>query len=606
LTPIRRSVAPTISDASAARDRLAEIDAHFEVAVFSVAAALAAAFLTMLVMAWAGALQLESALVWLTAMAAMGAVHIAASLIYNARPALHADWRPWAAFTSAITLCEGVGWGLAPFAVPNAGDTSAMFLVMLVTLCVSAGSVIGYGRYLPTRVIAFVTPTLPYLAFSALSPDRIVRGGFLLILLFLGAIGHLGLTADRGFRREAAMRRRNARLAVDLRRQKEAAERANVAKSRFLAAASHDLRQPIHALGLYVGALRNAALTGELRTLANRMEGSIAAMDRLFAAILDLSRLDAGVVEVHVETFPVDELIEAVCDDFREEARQKGLSLIGEPSGLILRSDPVLVERILRNFVSNATHYTQSGGVRVRCRARGDAASLQVWDSGHGVARAAIPHIFEEYVQLSNPERDRAKGLGLGLAIVRRLAALLGAKLDVASRVGRGSCFAVRIPLGAARDLVRAQAGAEAPLETSHGLVAVVEDDAAVRDAMRAALAIWGLEAVDAASGAAALAQLEARGAPPDLLLCDFRLPGGEDGLQVVAQFRARWGAALPAIMITGDTAPERLAEAHASGVVLLHKPVVYGKLRAAVGELLTRRAAAPAPSYADASTDRM
>jgi signal transduction histidine kinase/CheY-like chemotaxis protein len=581
------------------RDRGREIDAHFEVATFSVLAALTAAALTTATMAWAGAMAPRTAPAWLAAMVALGAIHIAASQLYRRRRDWRRPWRRWALFSAAITLAEGLGWGLAPFAVPTPGNQAAQFLTMLTTLCVAAGSVIGAGRYLPTRVVAFVAPVAPYLVYSAFAGDRIERGSFFLLLLFLVAIGHLGLEADRGFRREAAMRRRNARLAEELQRQKEAAEQANVAKSKFLASASHDLRQPIHALGLYVGAMRQTALTPQLGALVAKMEISIAAVDRLFAAILDISRLDAGVVETHVETFALQALVVAVCEDFREDAGQKGLALVLERSDLFVRADPFLFERILRNLVSNAVRYTDAGAVRVRCRRRGDRVWLQVWDSGRGVARAQLSQIFEEYVQLGNPERDREKGLGLGLAIVRRLTALIGADLRVYSRLGRGSCFAVALPWSEPPPAGARTESVDAAFEPAQALVVVIDDEASVRDAMRTALAGWGLDVIDAAGAEGALAQLAATAVAPALLLCDYRLPAGEDGLDVIAQFRTRWPG-LPAILVTGDTAPERLAQAHAQGVEILHKPVVFGRLRAAVGALAPRRRlSTPAPGSA-------
>ena len=584
--------APSAADAA---DRLAEVDAHFQVTALSVGAANVAACLIVLTMRWAGALRRETALPWLAFMFATGGVHIGASVFYRRRSSRSRRWRPWAYATAALTLAEGLGWGAAPFAVPSPDNRAAMYLVVATTLCIAAGSVIGYGRYLPTRVIAFVAPTLPFLTYCAFDGDRLLRGAFFLIVLFLIALGRLGLDADLGFRRETEMRKRNARLAEDLLTQKEAAERANIAKSRFLAAASHDLRQPIHALGLYIGALRNASLAPELLAIAGRMEASIEAMDRLFAAILDISRLEAGVVEVRPDIFALDPLVAAVCEEFREEAKGKGLRLSCEPGGGYVCADRVLLERILRNLLSNAVRYTDQGEVRVRSRARSGRIALQVWDSGCGVAKADLPLIFEEYFQVGNHERDREKGLGLGLAIVRRLATLLGAEIKARSRLGRGSCFEVRLPLGRAADASVPSASAETAATLEAGLIVVVDDEAAVRDAMGAALSSWGYEVVAAESGHEALAALEAGGLRPKLLVCDLRLREGEDGLAVVAQFRARFGAALPAVLITGDTAPERVAQAHASEIRLLHKPVASGKLRATVRNLA--RSQVPGPS---------
>ena len=584
-----------------AADRLAEVDAHFQVTVLSVGAANVAACLIVLTMLWAGALRGQSAMPWLAFMFATGAVHIGASLVYHRRPSRGRNWRPWAYATAAITLFEGLGWGFAPFAVPSPDKRPAMYLVVTTTLCVAAGSVIGYGRYLPSRVIAFVAPTTPFLLYCAFAGDRLLHGAFFLVLVFLLALGRLGFDADLSFRREIAMRKRNARLAADLLLEKEAAERANLAKSRFLAAASHDLRQPIHALGLYLGALRNAALAPELLAIAAKMETSIEAMDRLFAAILDISRLDAGVVEVRAETFALDPFVAGICEEFREEAARKGLRLRYEPGGGYVRADRVLLERILRNLLSNAMRYTDVGEVRVRGRLRAGAVAIQVWDSGCGVAKAQLPLIFEEYFQVGNVERDREKGLGLGLAIVRRLVSLLGGEIRARSRLGRGSCFEARLPAGRAADVSFWSAPAEPTTAPETGLIVVVDDEAAVRDAMRAALSSWGYEVLASEGGSEALDSLEASGQTPTLLVCDLRLRQGEDGLAVVARFRARFGASLPAVVITGDTAPQRVRQAHASKLHLLHKPVASGKLRAVVRNLAREAAAdfesvAPAP----------
>jgi signal transduction histidine kinase/CheY-like chemotaxis protein len=572
--------------ASEAADRLAEVDAHFQVTALSVGAANVAACLIVLTIRFAGALRVETALPWLAFMFATGGVHIGASVVYRRRSSHGRNWRPWAYATAAITLFEGLGWGIAPFAVPSPDNRDAMFLVVATTLCVAAGSVIGYGRYLPSRVIAFVAPTLPFLLYSAFNGDRLLRGAFFLILVFLVALGRLGLDADLGFRREAEMRKRNARLAEDLLNQKETAERANLAKSRFLAAASHDLRQPIHALGLYIGALRNASLAPELQSIAGRMEASIEAMDRLFAAILDISRLDAGVVEVRAETFALDQLAAGVCEEFREEVRRKGLRLRCEPGGCYVNADRVLLERILRNLLSNAVRYTDHGEVRVRSRARGDRVVLQVWDSGCGVAKADLPLIFEEYFQVGNYERDREKGLGLGLAIVLRLTTLMGGEIRARSRLGRGSCFEARLPSGREADVSLPSAPADMSGAMEAGLVVVVDDEADVRDAMRMALSSWGYRVLATEGGRQALAALQASGERPGLFVCDLRLRDGEDGLAVVAQFRARFGASLPVVLVTGDTAPERVAHAHVSEAHLLHKPVSSGKLRALVRNL--------------------
>jgi signal transduction histidine kinase/CheY-like chemotaxis protein len=586
------------------RDPEAEVAAHFEVAVFSVSAALTGALITALVVAGAGVLQSSTALPWLAFMIGMGVIHIGLSLRYRRVAPERRRWRLWAAASSVITFAESLGWGLAPLALPRLDSAKAVLLVMLTTIGVSAGSVIGYGRYLPTRVIAFLTPTLPFLFYSLRAQDPVVHGTFFLLILYMIAIGHLGLEADRGFQREVSMRKRNAALAQELAREKQIAERATVAKSAFLAAASHDLRQPIHALGLYLGALRISELPQDAATLVDKMDVSIVAMDRLFSGILDISRLDAGVVETHRNAFDLNALLEGLAGDFEEEARQKGIRFSIEPTQAVVKSDRFLLERIVRNIVSNAIRYTQRGGVQIRCRRRGSKLALQVWDSGCGIAKRHLSSIFDEYFQIANPERDREKGLGLGLAIVRRLSALIDADVTVRSREGRGSCFSVHISLAPPGARCEPWDLIEAIVPDGKGLIVVVDDEAQILDGMREVLGRWGYTVVCAEAWAQALSLLEGFNQPPSLLICDYRLREHETGAAVAHAFRERFGDQLPAILITGDTAPARLAEAQASECLLLHKPLPYGKLRATIGSLirntpkagLAEELSAPAP----------
>ena len=240
-----------------------------------------------------------------------------------------------------------------------------------------------------------------------------------------------------------------------LRRQKELAEEANLSKSRFLAAASHDLRQPIHALGMFVGALARHPMTDEMRRLVEQIEGSVGAMDGLFNSLLDISKLDAGVVQSHVRSFAIGPLLQRISDEFAGEAQRKGLRLTLCPCSAFVASDPVLLERILRNIVSNAVRYTDQGRILVGCR-RGPRLSVQVWDTGRGIAQADRERVFQEFYQVDNFERDRAKGLGLGLAIVRRLTLLLDHPLELRSQIGRGSVFKLSLPTA------QAEAGIEA------------------------------------------------------------------------------------------------------------------------------------------------
>jgi two-component system, sensor histidine kinase len=252
----------------------------------------------------------------------------------------------------------------------------------------------------------------------------------------------------------------------------------------------------------------------------------------------------------------------------------------------------VLMERVLRNLVSNAIRYTDQGRVVIGCRRRGDAVSVQVWDTGRGIPSDQQERVFQEYYQIGNPERDRTRGLGLGLAIVRRLTDILQCRLDLCSEPGRGSCFAVTLPVS--HEMVdETDLADEAPAGAlTRGLVIVVDDEVAILDAMYALLTKWGHNVVAAASGDAAVARLADVPVRPDLIICDYRLRAAENGIEVIERLRSEYNALIPAMLITGDTAADRLAEAKASGLLLLHKPVSNSKLRAAIANLIM----APAP----------
>lgn len=363
---------------------------------------------------------------------------------------------------------------------------------------------------------------------------------------------------------------------------------ANRAKSRFLAVASHDLRQPMHALGLFVTQLNNRIKDPENRHLTGRIEAAVSALQGLLDALLDVSRLDAGVVTVNLSDFRVNALLERIETAFAPDATDRGLRFRVARCRLAVHSDPMLLERILINLVANALRYSEVGGILVGCRRRGERVRIEVWDTGVGIASEHQQAIFEEFYQVGNPERDRQKGLGLGLSIAARLARLLGGRIDVHSVPGRGTVFAVEVLRG---EEIHAAAAVRAPADFDDRLqgafVLVVDDDALVCEALAGLMEQWGCTVVTAASGDQALAALAKQPRTPDAVLCDYRLLAGETGSDVIRRLRERHGTDLPAALITGDTAPERLHEAQENGIPLLHKPVQPARLRALLEHLV-------------------
>jgi PAS domain S-box-containing protein len=357
------------------------------------------------------------------------------------------------------------------------------------------------------------------------------------------------------------------------------AERANMAKTKFLAAAGHDLRQPVQAIYFFASVLAHKLKGHAAQSILADLQNSLEGLSLLLDSLLDVSRLDAKLVAPKEIDFSVGAVLDRVAAEFAPLARDKHIELRTVPSTALVRSDPALLSRVVQNLVSNAVRYTQSGRVLLGCRRRGDTIRIEVWDTGIGIPPERLPEIFEEFTQLGNPERDRAKGLGLGLAIVDRLVRLLGHRIEVHSQPGRGSMFAVEVGIG---HLVRAaERRRQHKHEAEDRLVVVIDDEAMVLKSLAMVLQSWGFRVVAAGSQEEAVAKLGPQ--PPSFILADYRLRDGHTGTEAVAHLRDHFHDDIPSIIITGDTAPERLREAEASGLSILHKPVHPPDLREAM-----------------------
>lgn len=334
---------------------------------------------------------------------------------------------------------------------------------------------------------------------------------------------------------------------------KDEAERASAAKTRFLAAASHDLMQPMHAVGLLVGILRQRVHAPETSDLVHKVQSAVQGMENLFAGLLDVSKLDSNAVKVDVRTVELEALLHFIETNYQPLAQEKGVTLRVVPCRAAVRTDPGLLDRILGNLVTNAIRYTPAGGkVLVGCRRVQDQVRIEVIDTGIGIAPQFQAQIFEEFFQIENTERDRTNGLGLGLSIVKRSAALLKHPLSLHSNPGRGSCFGITVP---AMPRQPAAEPAAALRDTLHGaFVVAVDDDGEARFAMEQLLHMWGCHAVVSGSLEDVLVQLERHLRPPDLILTDMRLGQGTTGLDVIAAIRAETGEPTPALIVTGES----------------------------------------------------
>jgi len=359
---------------------------------------------------------------------------------------------------------------------------------------------------------------------------------------------------------------------------KSEAEEANQAKSKFLAAASHDLRQPAQSLVLLLSVIERQvkALPKAVET-ARKMKQALDGLNGLLTSILDISKLEAGVVEPSLDSVDLSALLDRLKAEYAAKARSGGLDLRIRPTPLCMRSDARLLERMVRNLIENALRYTPEGGVLVGARRRGDKVRLDVIDTGIGVPPSKYDEIFREFHQLHNPGRDLQKGLGLGLAIVARTARLLGATVEVSSREGRGSRFSLLAPAAAC---VAPAAVATAPLEDRGGTLLIVEDNSIVRESLGAMTGHWGYQVALAASGEAAIERAARENWSFDAIVTDFALGEGADGVSAAREIARQAGRAIPTLVLTGETSAAQIAGISASGFQIAHKPIDADDLR--------------------------
>jgi signal transduction histidine kinase len=383
------------------------------------------------------------------------------------------------------------------------------------------------------------------------------------------------------------------RASVELADRNARLEAASQSRSRFLAAASHDLRQPLYALTLFSSAMRAGETDPAKLVRVSRIEECVASLDHLFSELLDLSRLEAGVMQATIGAVRLDEVFDEVSRNFRILAESRGLRLIVRKTDAWVSTDRTMLARILNNLVSNALRYTESGGVLVGVRHRGDGqVRVDVWDTGSGIAPEHQQQVFEEFYQVADARHgshgERQRGLGLGLATVRRLAGLLGCTLALASRPGRGTRVSLQLPRAAAPGAHPAAGDAEMPLDVSGLRVLVVDDEASILEGLSALLAEWGCSVLAAEGEQEALAQLDAWPEPPDLVVTDLRLREGRSGLDVLRSVARHYRRdpqqpGFARLLVTGETRRDRLGEIAASRVPVLFKPVSPQKLREAM-----------------------
>ena len=497
--------------------------------------------------------------------------------------------RKWKTRFLLSPIITGLLWGAAILIIYNNGSVEHQIFIITIALSISAMRVLVGNYYLPAYYV-YVVPI-----FSSLTICFASEGSFtyitlaIMIVLALNFLLSFSKVLNKTMRSELRLRHESHALADELQLKTEEAQQATMAKSRFLAAASHDLRQPLHALSLFVDVLKESKSAEERASIFPRLELSVDALRKLFDALLDVSKLDAKVVKPEFTHFDLAEILNILAKEFNEAANKKNLKLKVHAKSSIIVSDRLLLERVLRNLISNAIRYTDKGGILLSARMRGDNVLLQVWDTGIGIPQESKEEVFVEFKQLHNAHRDRTQGLGLGLSLVRRLCQLLNHPLKLDTRLGKGSVFSIWITTG---NPALSPSKNRVPVVHSWDLggrrILVIDDEHEILHAMESLLSKWGCEAITADSLDDAINQLNNNGIVPELVLSDLRLRDDKTGIEAIDGIQKIFSDSIPGILITGDTDPEQIKKAKLSGYEVLQKPVRPAHLRSVIQHHLT------------------
>ena len=521
-------------------------------------------------------------------------------LIYRRKPRGDAELAYWGWWHTAYMWMAGLCWAACAFLFMHPEQPVSIALTLCGLYGLTGGAVAG-NAYNPFAIYGFI-----FLIFGGVLVRLIGIGGTGYITLGIASMAYSAIlflfsrVQGREILESLRIRFENVALVEQLRIQKNEeeaarrrAEQANLAKSQFLSAASHDLRQPLYALSLFSASLGALRLNKKARQTVGRIQDSISSMNSLFEGLLDLSRLEAGVVSATMTAVEVEALFDRLHRYFHAQVEQKGLRFQLVPTHAWVVADALRLEQVLANLIANALRYTAEGGIVVGVRRLGHGRlRLCVYDSGIGIAAEDQSRIFEEFVQIGNRERSREKGMGLGLSIAGRTAALMGSELQLASVPGKGSVFYLDLDAAEPSDEVRPRTDepppdAGFPARTSHLNLLFVDDDDAIREAFGELMTQWGIRHRCLASAGEAMAVFDT-GEPFDLVISDYRLGADGDGFAVLNAARATIVPAPHCVLVTGDMAPELIQTAKAEKIVLLHKPLQLAKLHALIAAFAT------------------
>jgi signal transduction histidine kinase/CheY-like chemotaxis protein len=520
-------------------------------------------------------------ILWLALMLAV--IGVRAVIYYSYKKSYEKkDTQYYIRFLVLGSLSAGLLWGAAGIVMFPPLQVEYQLFILLSLLAMVGGSTFSLSIYLPAYFAFAPLALLPITIKLLLFGDSIHITLGIVTLIYLAALTFFNIKINKNFKHSLLLRFENDDLIKELEIQKGEADKANIAKSKFLAAASHDLRQPLYSLGLFATVLNETTKDPEITELVEQINLSVKALQEMFDVLLDISQLDAGLVSTEKSNIDSQSLFSKLSREFTPLAEKHGLKIIWPEVAYGVETEENLLGQILRNYISNAIRYTDSGTIVVNCDRLEDAVKITVTDTGLGIPEEKHQLIFEEFYQLGNPERDRTKGLGLGLSIVKRAADLLGHQIGVTSIVGQGASFFVQLPYAneVAQTQINAVESNISKVFDNDMLVVVIDDDASIRTGLVKLLTLWGYKVAAYKDGDEALGKLAEEQLRPGILISDYRLAAGQTGIDVIEKIKSIYGREIPALLITGDTEKQRLQEMNSVDAVILFKPIAPIKLR--------------------------
>lgn len=526
---------------------------------------------------------------WATAAVAMIGVTLLLagrwrSHVFSAESAeRYLDWH------TGTSACTGLVWGLGAVWLTDYNSQLSIVTTGIMVLSLALGGISPQSVYRRSYVALATTMLLPYagavLIGASWPLSAMGAGALLAYAFFMSASARVEIAT-----RDTIAVHQKKLLTEELRRQRDALRALSEEKTRFFAATSHDLAQPLHAQGFFIAALRDKLKNPAEIDLLSKIESSWRGLGGLLDGLVDISRLDAGAIlpdERHVD---LSQLVKRISDEFAEPAADQHIRLNVDAEPCFVRTDPILFGRIVRNLLSNAVKFTGEGGsINVRVSSGEGRAAIEIADTGPGIPAAQHEAVFKEYVQLGNRERNREKGLGLGLSIVRRLAALLGVSVRLESETGQGTRFLLSLPVALVPDAADVEAGDKTRTDISNLSILIVDDEDAIRNGMSTVLTSWGCEVLTAANGENAILLLADTVRPPDILIVDRRSPDDDAGLDLIERLRDEVNEEVHAIVMTGDISTGE-EEGWLSNARFLHKPVEPAMLHELLADFARER----------------